>query len=250
MKKLNYLFLMFLSVLFFACQDDTDAVLDNEAPNITIVSPTTQMEFYPDEIITVDANVRDNLGLESVSISVTPPGGAPQVVHTESVRDFLNDSKEADIEQVISLGTSTPPAGSYVITVQAVDKRDNDAEQSVTIIILEDDQNAPTVTITSPEANSSFNPGQEMDITASVEEDKVLEEIRVLVGASGADPIYSTTISGEDLDSEVGHEITDTITIPSNAAIGNYTLTIEAEDRKGNVSTQSSVPFTIVESTE
>lgn len=247
MRKLNYLFLMLFLATIISCEDDSDAVLDNENPTITIVSPTSQMELYPDEQVMVEATVRDNLGLEEVTVSVTPPGGTAQVVLTESVSDFLNDNKEAEIEEAISLGTATPAAGSYLITVTATDERGNKDSKSVTINVLEDDQVMPAIAVTSPEANSVFMLGDQMELNATVTENKVLQEIRVTVGADGANPIYTNTIT-EGFDSELEHAIAETITIPETAAVGSYTLTIEADDRKGNTGT-STTNFTVEEGT-
>lgn len=245
MKKLNYLFLMFLSLTFIACEDDTDAVLDNEDPTITIVSPTSQFEYYPDEEVLVDATVRDNLGLESVAISVTPPGGVAQVVHTEDVSDFLNDNTEADIEEVISLGTATPPAGSYIITVTATDERGNVAEQSVTINILEEDLVAPAVVVTSPELNSVYDLGDSIEIDAEIEEAEMLREVNITLGPTGGDALETWNIT-EGFVAGTPFVIDETFTLPADAPVGNYELVIEAEDLAGNIDTER-VAFSVQE---
>lgn len=231
MKKINWLVFTFLAFTIFACKDD-DSTLDTEKPTITISAPTSGQELNNDEQLQVRATVRDNLGLDEVTIWVTPPGGQAQQVFSEPVSDFLNDSREATIEENINLGTGTVAPGSYLITVRAVDERGNMAEQSVTVDVREADPNAPTITITSPEDNATFELGSDMILSALVEEDMNLATIDVTASTGNEDPIVDMNIT--EFDANGSHQIQDTVTIPADAAIGTYTLTITATDLAGN----------------
>lgn len=244
MKKFNWFIFTFLALALFSCEDD-EAVLDNDDPQITIIAPTSQAQFYPDETITLQANVTDNLGLDAVSVWVAAPGADEKKVFTEDVRDFLNDNKKAEIEEAITLSTGTPAAGSYVIRVVAVDKAGNEASETVTINVLEADEITPSVVVVSPEENTEFSLGDEVQIVANVEEDKMLREVRVMLGPNGVDPIYTETFTEGFVEGET-FAIDEVFTIPADAAVGNYVLTIEAEDLAGNIQPMT-IPFRVVE---
>lgn len=155
MKKLNWLFLILLTFSFVACNDEEET-LDTENPTIVITSPTSGTEFNANDEIAVRATVSDNLGLEEVTVWVTPPGGQAQQVHSENVSDFLNDSRDADIDETIQLGTESIAAGDYIIAVRALDERGNMAEESVTISIAEQTQTEP-ITVSGIEEGQTLN---------------------------------------------------------------------------------------------
>lgn len=231
MKKFNWLIFTFLAFAIFAC-DDEDAVLDTENPAITITSPTSNQQFNNDESVLVAATVTDNLGLEEVTISVTTPDGTTRVVHTESVNDFLNDNRKADIEETVALGTGTVAAGNYTIMVRAVDEQGNFDEESVTITVAEADDEAPTITIVSPEAGTTFGLGSDVSIDADIAENMNLSSVNVMVVSGANTTIYDTTVT-EFTDPTV-LDFTDVVTIPADANVGTYTLSITAEDVAGN----------------
>lgn len=236
MKKINWLVFTFLAFTILACNDD-DSTLDTENPTITITAPTSGQQLNNDEQLQVRATVRDNLGLDEVTIWVTPPGGQAQQVFSEPVSDFLNDSREATIEENINLGTGTVSAGNYMVTVRAVDERGNMAEESVTVSVREADPNAPTIAITSPEDNATYELGSDMIISALVEEDMNLSTIDVMASTGNEDPIVDMNIT--EFDADGSHQIQETVTIPADAAVGTYTLTITATDLAGNETVQT-----------
>ena len=243
MKKINWFIFTFLAFAIISCDDD-EATLDTEDPTITITAPTSNQELNNDEQLQVRATVRDNLGLDEVTVWVTPPGGAAQQVFSEPVSDFLNDSREATIDETVNLGTGNVAAGSYIITVRAVDERGNEAEESVTINVREADANAPTITITSPEAGATYQLGSDMIISALVEEDMNLGSINVMVSTGNEDPIVNMDIT--EFDAAGSHQIQDTVTIPSDAPVGTYTLMITAVDVAGN-EVEESLTFQVTE---
>ncbi len=232
-----------MAFAIFAC-DDEASTIDTQDPTISISSPTSNQEFNNDGVVPVRATVKDNLGLDEVTIWVTPPGGQAQQVFTESVSDFLNDNREAEIDEDIDLSLGgAPAAGSYVITVRAIDERENMAEQSVTVMIREADDNAPTITITSPEDNASFQAGQTMVLAGMVEDDMVLSEVMVSVMSSAGTSIFDSTYT-EFTD---GNMLTldESIMIPREANLGASMVTITAVDLAGNEAVEKEIPFTV-----
>lgn len=149
MKRFNWLFYILFAFAFIACDDEEEDILDTEAPEILWTLPVegseAEVEDDGDFVVRVEADVTDNVGLEEVTIGVTAPGGQLQVVHTENVSDFLNDSREADIEETISLGDASLTPGNYLITITATDESGNQEEQSRIISVMEQ---APAEAIT------------------------------------------------------------------------------------------------------
>ncbi|OKL41569.1 DUF4625 domain-containing protein [Pontibacter flavimaris] len=135
MNKLNWLFLMFLSFAFVACDDDDEEVdLDVTAPTITISSPTANAVFAPGDVMEFRANVTDDQGLENIKVWVTNPSGTTSEIENDDISDFLNDNKQKDLNVDITLPAEAPE-GAYVITVEATDEQGNNAEESVTVSV-------------------------------------------------------------------------------------------------------------------
>ncbi|MCX2739390.1 DUF4625 domain-containing protein [Pontibacter anaerobius] len=135
MKKLNWLFLMFLSFAFVACDDDDDEVdLDVTAPTITISSPTDNAVYAAGDVVEFRANVTDNEGLENIKVWVTNPGGTTSEIEDDDINDFLNDNRQKNLELDVTLPADAP-VGAYVMTVEATDEQGNNAEESVTITV-------------------------------------------------------------------------------------------------------------------
>lgn len=133
MKKFNWLFLFLFAFAFVACDDDDDEVtLDTTDPVITITSPTAGSTIV-DNTINVEGTVTDNMGLDEVMISITDPSGTTRELSDETITDFLNDDKEADIDLDITL-EATSGTGTYVIMVTAMDDAGNEATQSVSVM--------------------------------------------------------------------------------------------------------------------
>lgn len=136
MKQINWLFLVLFSLSFFACDDDEDVVVDTTPPTITITSPAEGATFNRADVIVLRAEIRDNTGLDEVRVTVTDPNLNVQEVDDQSINDFLNDNREKDLNLNISLDANAP-VGSYVLTVEAVDERENTASRNVTVSIVD-----------------------------------------------------------------------------------------------------------------
>ena len=205
---------------------------DHTAPTVNISAPSAGMEFYANEAIQLQANATDNAGLEEVIVWVSAPSGEAQLVHTENPDNFLNNGTEATIDQAIGLGVDNPAAGTYIISVRARDAAGNTTEENVSIIVLEPDTNAPTITVYSPEEGSSFEPGGNVVLDALVEDDTRLAEIRVKITLGRYVTIYDETTT--EFDSDTSHKVNRTATIPADAVQGTYYVTITATDAAGN----------------
>ena len=138
MKKLNWMFLLLFSVAFVACDDDDDEVtLDTTDPVITITSPSSGSTATAGGTINLEGSVTDNMGLDEIRISITDPvSGTPTELSDKTIRDFLNDDKQAEFDLDINLESETP-LGEYTVTVIAVDDAGNEASKSVMVTVTE-----------------------------------------------------------------------------------------------------------------
>ena len=217
---------------------------DKSQPTVLINNPLEGAEFYADETISFQADVADNAGLEEVTVWLIPPGEEARLVHTESPDEFFNNEKEAHVEESLSLGDKTPAAGSYTILLRASDKAGNITEEKVNIKVLKADKQAPTISVHSPAAGSSYQPGDVVSVDATVEDDQQLAEVRVLVTLGTTIPVYENTIT--EFDSPTYHQVQDTAPIPADASRGTYYVTITATDAAGN-SSEETLSFQVTE---
>lgn len=206
------------------------------APAITIHNPEEGAEFLPDDEITLQANIIDDTALESVSVNLTAPRGRSQEIITVNKEDFFNEDKEAEINEPVSLGKDPAP-GTYTISIVAIDQEGNKREKSVRIRILAPDTNAPTITINSPAEGSTFRQGDEVNLDASVEDDRMLAKIHIVVMMGGVMPIHEESIT--EFDEDTRHQVQEVATIPDDAANGDYVVIITATDAAGNVAEET-----------
>lgn len=207
-------------------------VVDTSAPDISIHDPVAGAEFTTKDAVYIRANVADQSRLDEVTVWLIAPDGQTHLAHTENRADFLNEGREAEIEKTISLGSENPAPGIYTVMVRATDEKGNTAEESVDITVREADTTAPTITLNSPEAGSSFKRGDEVMIDAIIEDDKQLAEIHVKVTLSNITTIHEETIT--EFDEDTYHRVENTTTIPGDAPTGTYIVTITATDAAGN----------------
>ncbi|WP_162426029.1 DUF4625 domain-containing protein [Pontibacter pudoricolor] len=137
MKKLNWAFLILFSFAFVACDDDDDEVtLDTTDPVITITSPTTGSTVTAGGVINLEGNVTDNEGLEEITISITDPSGVNTELTDMTIRDFLNDDRNADFDLDINVDANAAP-GDWTVIVTALDDAGNEASKSVMVTLSE-----------------------------------------------------------------------------------------------------------------
>ena len=137
MKKLNWAFLFLFSFAFIACDDDDDEVtLDTTDPVITITSPTDGATVTAGGEINLEGSVTDNEGLEEITVSMTDPDGTTTELSDKTIRDFLNDDREAEFDIDITVDANAAP-GEWMINVTARDDADNEATESVMVTLGE-----------------------------------------------------------------------------------------------------------------
>lgn len=138
MKKFNWLFLFLFAFAFVACDDDDEVdPVDAMDPVISLTSPADESELPAGTMsVMVVGTVTDDMGLDEVTISATDPNGTAIELDEDTISDFLNDDREAEINHEIELGMDAEP-GDYVITVMAMDDAGNEAEVVRTVTLLE-----------------------------------------------------------------------------------------------------------------
>ncbi|WP_017730689.1 DUF4625 domain-containing protein [Nafulsella turpanensis] len=212
---------------------------DTTVPSVTISSPTANAEFYLNQDIALEALAEDEASLEEVTVWLQGAAGEPQLVHTENPQDFLNNAKEADLTESISVDGFA--AGNYTLIVRATDTAGNSTEGSVQIILLEADTEAPAIALYSPEPGSSHARGSEVYVDALVTDNQHLAEVHVEVTvwiAGSQQSLYEETIT--EFEDPTRQAIQETKAIPSDAPTGTYYVTITATDAAGNTTENES----------
>ncbi len=217
---------------------------DHAAPTVAISAPLAGAEFYANKAIQLKANATDNAALAELSVWVSSPAGETTRVHTVDPANFFNNNTEAAIDEAIGLGTENPAPGTYLIRVLAMDAAGNEAENKVSINLLEADETAPTITVNSPATGSTYVHGEEVKLDALVEDNQKLAEIRVTIMLENSLSMYDNTIT--EFDSDTRHQLLDTLSIPTDAPLGTYYVTITATDAAGNT-TEEELTFQLVE---
>ncbi|WP_146052789.1 glycoside hydrolase family 19 protein [Aquimarina sp. I32.4] len=125
----------------------------------------------------------------------------------------------------------TPTAfGEVTIIASATDDQNKTAEKTITFTVKEKvvggNNNAPSVSITSPSNNASFAAGAAINVTANASDtDGTIAKVEFFDGGSKI---------GESTTSPYNYTIT-------NAVVGTYVLTAKATDNQGAIATSSVV---------
>jgi hypothetical protein len=192
-------------------------VPDLIAPTVSLSSPATGTTYTSAQTVTISAAATDNVGVSKVELY---DGAILKATDTTSPYNF---------SWAIS-GTSN---GSHSLTVKAYDAAGNSkisTVSNVTINIPVQDLIAPTVSITSPAAGTTFTSAQTVRIAASATSS---------TGVSKVDLYDGATLLKNDTTSP--YFVDWAITSANN---GNHNLTAKAYDAAGN-STVSSVTVTV-----
>jgi len=187
------------------------AVSDTTAPNVSITAPTNGAIVSGSVNITADAT--DNVGVSKVEFYVT--GSLAATVNSPPFSFNWN-----------TLGASE---GANTLTAKAYDSANNSTTSSAVVVTV---KNAPTVSITSPTANT-------------------IASGTILVDASATDDVGVTKV-----ELYVDSTLIGTSTIApysfnwNTTALTNgstYTLTAKAYDAAGHVTTSAAVPVILRE---
>jgi hypothetical protein len=117
----------------WSCNNDDDAVQDTQQPAITLTSPSQDQfnaGFEVGSTVTVSGTVTDNDQLDRVSLVLTHSTGIP--LYTEEWEDINQQS--LSLNETVTIPAITP-AGQYTLTINAVDRSNNEASVSYNFAI-------------------------------------------------------------------------------------------------------------------
>ena len=183
------------------------------APLVNLTSPANNSSFTTGSIVTFIADASDNDG------TIT------------KVEFFSGNAKVGeDLTSPYSFDWNNAPAGSHSLTAKASDNSGTQTISSSVTISINNDNNAPSVTITSPVNNSSFTAGNSITIAVSASDsDGSISKVEFYNGS---------TKLGEDLSSPYSF-------VWSSIVEGTYNLTAKATDNGSKTTTSSAVSITV-----
>lgn len=188
----------------------------NVAPTVSVTSPGDNATFEIGETITLSANASDTNGnLDKVNFKING-----DFYKTVGQRPFT---------------TSFTPdkAGTYQIAAKAIDKEGLSIEKFVTITVNEivQENQAPTVTVTSPLDGDVFELGETINLNSNATDpDGNLDKVNFIINGD-----FFKTVIGRPF---------ETAFTPENA--GSYVITAKAIDKEGK-SSEKSITITINE---
>lgn len=185
----------------------------NQPPTVTLTSPANGASAVAPGSWTLSANAAD------------PEGRLARV-------DFLVNGQlvASDTAAPFTATWSNVPAGSYAVTAVAVDQDGGQATSAAATVVVSAPNQPPTVSLTSPAANSTATAPATLTVTAAASDPEGrLARVEFFANGQRFSTVttapYTTTWSG--------------------VATGNYTLTAVATDDAGLQATSSSVAVTV-----
>lgn len=206
----------------------------NSIPSVTILGPAEGTVFLSYDEVTFEATVVDEVALEELTLWLTPPGGEPQLLHTEEKESFTNDQKEAQLLKVVAFPEGFG-LGDYTFSLKASNQQGNTAEERVTVSLQEVDENPPAISLHEPVENAEFNAGGVIPFDALVEDDKRLASVRVSVSfPDGHSQVMHNEPEEEFYMDSKAANIDISLYLGAAPAPGDYTITVQAMDAQGN----------------
>ena len=189
---------------------------DIQLPTVSITAPAAGNVLGT---INVTANASDNIGVAGVQFRLNGVNlGAEDIAAPYS----------------ISWNTLTSANGAYTLTAIARDAAGNTSTSAGVIVTVNNDLQAPTVTITAPAAGAVTGT---LNVTANAADN---------VGVTGVQFLLDgVNLGSEDLAAPYSVSW-NTLT----TANGNHTLTARARDAAGNIATSAAVIVTVFNDTE
>ena len=183
------------------------------APTVSITAPSTGS--------TVGVNLAQ-------TITATAASSTGYIASVE----FLVNGKTLSTDTVFPYTASWTPSGTgtYILTAVAKDNSGvitTSAPASITVAASA----APTVSLTNPGSGSSYTIGSSLTLTAAASD------------SDGTITQVSFYVNGALLSTDTTAPYTSSIWTPASS--GNYTLTAQAADNSGNVTTSTAVTVTI-----
>jgi GH18 family chitinase/chitodextrinase len=189
----------------------------NQAPSVSITSPSVNQQIEEGNSISLAANASDADGTIS------------------KVEFYLNGSKVGeDLSAPFTLNAGNLSAGNYSVYAVATD---NDAasttSSSINFSVVAPVQNqAPLVSITSPSNNAQFNEGNAISLTANASD------------SDGSVALVEFYLNG----SKVGQDASAPYSYNAGTlSTGNYTVYAVATDNEGATTTAANVNFSVNE---
>jgi GxGYxYP putative glycoside hydrolase C-terminal domain/GxGYxY sequence motif in domain of unknown function N-terminal/Alpha-L-arabinofuranosidase B (ABFB) domain/PA14 domain/Bacterial Ig domain/Ricin-type beta-trefoil lectin domain-like/Glycosyl hydrolases family 2/Glycosyl hydrolases family 2, sugar binding domain/Secretion system C-terminal sorting domain/Glycosyl hydrolases family 2, TIM barrel domain len=192
----------------------------NALPSVSISSPVNSATFTTPISVTINASASDN-------------GGSISKV------EFYNGATKLgeDATAPYSYSWTNVAAGTYTLTTRATDNQGGvSVSAAVTVVVNQGTQvnQSPTVSLTSPLNNTSYNAPATISLAANASDgDGNISKVEFYSGSQKL---------GEDVTSPYTYSWT-------NVGVGNYTLTARAYDNIGAVATSASVNATVVQVT-
>ena len=189
----------------------------NQAPSVSITSPSVNQQIEEGNSISLAANASDADGTIS------------------KVEFYLNGSKVGeDLSAPFTLNAGNLSVGNYSVYAVATD---NDAasttSSSINFSVVAPVQNqAPLVSITSPSNNAQFNEGNTISLTANASD------------SDGSVALVEFYLNG----TKVGQDASAPYSYNAGAlSTGNYTVYAVATDNEGATTTSANVNFSVNE---
>lgn len=186
----------------------------NQAPTVTITSPSNNASFTAPASITINATASDADG-------------------TISKVEFFNGSTllNTDTSSPYSFAWTNVGSGNYTITARATDNSGAvTTSTAVNVVVNAPSNQLPTVTITSPANNANFNAPANITITANANDpDGTISKVDFYIGS---------TLLYSDVTAPYG-------IVWGNATAGTYSLTARATDNSGGVRTSTAVTVVV-----
>jgi hypothetical protein len=237
MNEEDRIAILFLGIglgLFSSC--DNDDPKEKIKPSLTITSPAENQIYTIGDNITLTATATDNSELMRLEHEILRAD--LEFSETAYRRDFISlDGKNEswDQEVLYELKEDNAKAGQYNIKFTLIDAAHNVTEVIRSIQFKNPDITAPTIEVTKPFNDSSYQPGQELTFSGSIRDDEALKELRITI-TSNIEGAWNPDIKTIELS---GHEVIYSnplplLTIPNDAKAGEYLIELTAIDMTGN----------------
>ena len=191
----------------------TAIAYDNGGLSTTSTAITVKVNENQTPVVTVSATTT---GQNTVSISATATDGDGSIVKVEYYDGTtkIGESTSAPF----NFTWTNAPAGTHSITAVAIDDKGGKTTSSAVTVVINNANQAPSITITSPANNASINAGTAIDFTVSaVDPDGSITKVEFFNGAIKL---------GESTTSPYSFSWT-------NAPAGTYSIKAVATDNQG-----------------
>ncbi|WP_175574457.1 Ig-like domain-containing protein, partial [Algoriphagus marinus] len=186
-----------------------------DVPSVQIKSPVENSVYTTSDVISVDIEANSTLGqVEKVELFIND-----NLVYTSFVLPYKYELKNYS-------------EGKYNLKAVATDNTGQSATSKVSIVNIQNSNVAPTISIISPNSNSQFLKGDNVNVTVNATDtDGTITKVEFYNG---------NTLLGTDTTSPYSFAWT-------NLPVGNFTLTAKATDNKGAATVSSQTNINVVE---